>query len=274
MCNKKITTYNFEPGFERKEIKVADLDFVETKVVYGTDEDIEIFELLMKLETRKITNRNVYTSFYWNEDIKMLKVAKNNVRYLKKEGMPVKDYALKVDSDGCLTSCEIISDAFTAAAIKHVITTSSTFMRNFGEFSTEISQDYSTLVNFAQEQSDISSFNNDNSICKTLKAAYNIQLQLLLHPSLTEDEKQELIDNTLPKDLDLDVTDVDLINIELFNKAVKLAAFTDTYGCIFKHIGPLTDKTNPILEPELAVEIRNIIEAKKDRLEYQYENIN
>lgn len=275
MINKRKTAYSYLPGFERKEINLADLDYESTSILYGTDDDINTFNLLMEIERsapNAKTNESKY--FYWNDDIKILKVAKSNLRFVKK-ATPIRDYLISVDDTGTLLSCPAMKNIFTAHAINETIRGRCNFMTNFGEFSQEVSTTYKQLFDFVQNQASMEALQKfDTDEVKTLIASYNVQLQLLQHTSIDEDDKQDLIDKHIPTTLDLDIINIDLIDLDLYNKAIKLASFADVYGSILSYIDILQDIEQPILQTDLVMELRSIIDSRTDQLEFKYENIN
>lgn len=277
LVNKRKTSYSFSPGFERVELKVSDLVSDEAIVVHGTDDDTALFNFMMYLEQASpYVSSNVERSYYWDDNVKMLKVAKSNLRYVKDIGVHVKDYVVNVDSDGVFTVAQNIKSMLTAAAVREVLGDKHQFLANFREFSSEVSNSYDLLWGYVKSMPTINVFNRaENDItAQTIKAAYEVQLQLLKHSSLDEQDKQDLIDSSIPHGLDLDIIDIDLIDTKMYEEAVKLRAFIDVYAPILWYIEPLSDVTLPIIEDNLCIEIKTILQMKKDQLEFKYENIN
>lgn len=278
LANKNQSSYYFKIGFTRAEIKFSELDFENTDIVYGHEDSTELLESLAqtKKQVSDISGIEAY-EFFWNDEVKMMKVAKTNAKYFK-EAIKVEDYVLGIKK-GIVKSTTMFRDIFTANFINDKVHGKCMFLKNFKNFSNESAKENKELKKYLRSNKlDLTTnFNNIKELF-LLKQLYYAQIKFLKNPDLNESEKQEIIDNAIKtagcEDLDLDITDVSLIDIKRVKQAEKYDDLDDVYGSILNYITPLTQDVQKDLPYNLETEIRAIIESRKDQLSYEFQGIN
>lgn len=278
LANKKVNSYYYKAGFERSELSVEQLDFDNCMVAYGTDTEDSAFNLMIDLaKQRGESYDNQAETYYWGDDVKVVKVAKTNLRYVKSEGTPVEEYLLNIE-DGTLRATEEVRRALTSKAIYEIVNKKSTFLRNFKEINPEIADSWTKLNTYIRKAPNVSIFStpqaSDNKYVKLFGSYYDVNLAFIKYEHLTEDERTELLDGVDTSQFDIDVLDVSLIDREIYEEALKLEGFAEVYGNIFKHIDVLSGTPGKKVDSDLIVEIKDIISAKKDQLEFTYEGVN
>lgn len=277
LANKKISSYTYKAGYERKEISQNDLNFDDCKVVYGTDTEDSAFTFMMSMAKQRGDDySNEAATYYWGDELKVLKVAKTNLRYVAGEGTPVEEHLLNIE-DGVLRATEEVRRVLTARVIYQIINKKSLFLRNFSEVNAELSASYKKLTAYIAAAPNInvlSGENKDNKYVKLFNSYYDVNLAFIKYEQLTEDERSELLDGVDTSQFDIDVLDVDLIDRGIYTEAMKLEAFAEVYGGILQHIESLKDEEEHRLDSDLVSGVKEIIETRKDQLEYQYNGIN
>jgi len=275
--NKYASSYQNTIAWDRCEVKGGELDFDNCKIVLASDDDLAAVNCLYNLTQYGDRTATKGEYYYWNDSVKILKVAKTNLRYVK-EATPLADYLLGVEN-GILKGNDAIRKVFTSRIITKLIARKCNFMRNFNQLNPSIGESFEKLTKFVTQHGNGRAFTKEtvpggNKYVDFLNKHYEIQLIILENPSLDPEAIQDLIDEAFDKTIDKDITGIELIDIEMFEEAKKLAAFADVYGCIFNHIGPLQDPYSRVLDSDLSSEIKVILESKKDQLEYEYEGLN
>ena len=274
--NKTSSTYYAKVTLEKFEVSTKDLDFDNCKVVYATDDDAAALDFMMEVTRTAYKNYEDDNSLYhWNDTLKIFKVAKSNIRYVKDEGIKLADYLLGVE-DGIVRSNERIRKTYTAKVISDMLLDKCNFMRNFSSLNSDVADSYQKLVKYVDDNGGRSNalINNSNKYTKFLNKYRDIHLIMIKNPSLTEEEYTQLIEDAFDEKMDIDVLGVDLIDIEMYKEAERMVSFADVYGCIFNYIGPLEDPYNSIIDADLINELKVILESKKDQLEYTYVGLN
>lgn len=273
LANKRVSSYYYKAGFEREEIKSGDLNFEDCKIIYATDEDEEATNLLTEIaKHRGGRYNNEAAIYYWGDDLKILKVSKTNMRYVK-SGTPINDYVLNVE-DGVLRSTEDIRKAITAKTINEIVLQKCQFLRNFSYLNDDVSNSYNRLVKYLTNAPNTDKvFNKNTTLGKFFEEHAKVNLTTLKVESLTEEERMELIDGCQSNVFDLDILDVDLIEKDIYEEAKRLENFADVYSPLLKWVTPLSTVGHK-LDNDLITELKVIIDSKKDQLEYKFKGIN
>lgn len=275
---KYSSSYYNRVAWNRREIPGDSFDNQDTQLVFTTDEHTEANECLINIVEYGDVESNTREVFLWNDDVKVVKVAKSNLRYVK-QGIGVSEYLLGVE-DGILRSIPAVRKAFTARVISKLLLDKCDFMRNFSELNQDVADTYAKLLNYTtgagatRVMTKETLRTSNNKFANFLNAHYEIQLIMLENPSLDEETVQALIDGAFDKDIDVDITGIDLIDKELYEEAKRLVAFADVYKSIFNYVEPLQDQYKGLIDPELLIELKQILESKKDQLEYEYKGLN
>lgn len=284
IANKKLSSYYYALGLSREEITLQDIDFDKTKLYYATDSDLSAIDILGNIAKRKGGNYDSdAATYYWDDDVKICKVAKGNLRYVKSDGESIRSYIMN-DDDATLNVLPEFKKLYTAHTIRKIIYEKCGFLRNFANVNTPIYKEWKELYDYVIEapNADIVK-EDDNAYIKYLNSMYKANLTMVKHESITEDEKQELIDlasevlKELPAEeqehFDLDILDIDLIDKDIYERSLRLENFADVYGALFSNVEALKASRGPV-NSELATELKFFLDVKKDQLEYEFEGIN
>jgi hypothetical protein len=275
MSNKRRSSGGGVSGvIRRDEIYASELDMDTCTVVYCNDEDTETMENLLAMAryapSQSSNDRHQEKLFYWNDELKILRVAKSNMRYVK-GATHLDKWLLSVDDSGKLTTYKTIADKLTANMLKEVLGTNTKFLTNFGEFDIDLSLKYNKLRKFMDAQIADSYWNQHKSpVFDTLQDAAKKQITMFKTPPATNEERDALLGTTL---VSKGVQSISIVDEEMFQTAMWIKNFADVFSCLLGYIGPLSDDKRPVLRPNLVTEIKGFIATKRDQLEGEYPSL-
>lgn len=255
--------------WDKQEIDSNDLDFEKCQIVYGYEEDNEYFKLFRRMESI-VGTPNSYCG--WTDKVKVVRIAKNNKRYVK-AGIHISKFLFSTDNDGVFTVWPALKEIFTSVFMRKLSIHNVDFLTNFGMFDKTSTKTFNEVINYVKRRSinDIAAELKSHP-AKQLLAAYDLQNRLLQDPTLSTDDalRFAIYHKYLP---DEDVLSTDLIDMDMYNKALQVADLGKVYGSVLNHISPLTHVSRGDLNSDLEYEIREIILKKKDQLEFKYPNL-
>jgi hypothetical protein len=266
-------------GFTKKEIKFNDLDIDTCKVVYGTEEQNPVFQALTHTQRYKLTPRdqNEPKDFFWNDDVKLLRIAKSNIKYVQEDGVKLEDWVLNISEEGVLTTCEPLAACCNATMLNEKLTERSKFLTNFVEFDSTLSSKYHKLRILANTE--VKLFDSDrgtklnaygsHALLTHLTDAYKANFRML-EQNATPEEREALVPAELKEK---GVKDIQLIDEELYKEVKWIGEFVEVYGPMLGYIAPLGDPKRPVLQPDVASEIKEYIRSKRDQLEGEYPDL-
>lgn len=267
-------------GFERKEVKMSDLDMDTCQVVYGTEDQNPVFLALNLVKARALKGTwwSEPADTLWTKKQKFLRVAKSNLKYLKDEGVALEDYVFKVNEEGLLTTCEELRDCYTASMLIDKLSSKSQFLTNFVEFEPTLSANYSNLRKLSTTGVPVQKGANggcltsygQHELLTLLHEAWRCNIKMLDQGATTPEEREALVTQTLR---DKGVKDIDIIDPKHYQEAKRIGEFADVYAPMLNYIEPLKDVKKPVLPPEVVSEIKQYLRSKQDQLEGEYPDL-
>lgn len=248
--------------FEKKEVDTKDL--TKGTVIYGFAAD----EALLRKVSSIIYSCQPYINenLAYNDRYKVIKIANSNEKYVS-DKMHVNDFLIQY-KDKTLTTDPLIQRMFISKFIVENLKLSN-FYKNFKTFDRTLAEDFESLTKMIKNYDKM----EQSEAGKVLSKAMELQVYMLDNPRLDG----EAIDMKSVELLGADITDtieeVDILPVHIYEKVQKLNDFSRVYGSIFNEISVLCQGYGRITA-ELESDIKLIIAAKRDQLEFDYPNLN
>lgn len=258
--------YNSDIVTSKVEMKPVELADCPDDIVYGTREDLELLHFLYVV-TRENKNINDSYNKVFSGNPRVCVVSKQVEKHFK-AFTPVDEYLFGKDGK---TICTPLKKIFTAKILSDWFRSSHNYLSKLSEFSPSLAKTYA----------DIKTYINDNS----RPYGFSRYLNLLPAPQREFLEKSTKIQTILlekggevalafqtDKYLDEDFMTTSVFEDDVIEKAKWILDFDKVFGTLFSEIDSLTTYSK-VISPSLAMEIKTIIEARKDRLEQDYPDL-
>ena len=260
-----VTTPAYRPGnktvFEKREVNTNNLT---GKVIYGLDEDKA--DLILLAQTLKSLRHHYEDVYMYDNDYKVVKVSKANEDYVT-DKTHVKDFLLQVEN-GVLKSEDMFKELYTCNyVVKHL--QEAEYLKNFKTFEPDLVKDFVKL----KQKTDKSNYNIDKLINGD-KLNRAVALQVKQYTDKMDDQQFFIeLKAILGEDLADQIKSIDLIDTSYIDMVNRVNEFTRVFGAFFNTIWKFT-QSNTRISAELEEDIKIIIRAKRDQLEYDYPNLN
>lgn len=258
-------TYNSNIVLSKTEMKITDLDNCDDTIVYGNKEDLSLLNYLYVISR---PNKQIDSdSKQFNDKLRICVIAKPLNKHFT-EFNKVKDYLIGKESN---IMCNEIKHLFTAQLVSKLLPASTSYISKLTEFSKTLATSYDKLLSYVSSYATpygLPSVRNSlpNDIKEHIDKVLNVQTYLLNNDieAATKYAKDKY-------------NDEDLIKIEIFDKEViesmeTVIDFDKVFGVIFSEISSLNSYSKNIT-PQLAMEIKEIIESKREKLEKDYPDL-
>jgi hypothetical protein len=235
-------------------------------VVYGTRDDLELLHFLY-VTSRENNKDSDSSSKLFTGNPRVCIVSKQVEKHFK-PFIPVEEYLF--GSDG-KTICVDIKRIFTAKLLADWFKASHSYLSKLSEFSPSIASTYAELKKY------INDYGRPYGYAKyfnLLPPDYKnfLERSTKVQTILLEKGGEMALAYQTDKYPDEDYMTVSVFEDVIIEKAKWILDFDKVFGALFSEISSLAVYEKAI-SPALAMEIKSIIEARKDRLEQDYPDL-
>lgn len=248
------------------EMKPTDLADCPDTIVYGTRDDLELLHFLYVV-TREDKNTNDSYSKVFSGNPRVCIVSKQVEKHFK-PFTPVEEYLF--GSDG-VTICEPLKKIFTAKILADWFKSSHSYLSKLSEFSPTLTKAYGELKTYMSDNSRPYGFSKYLNLLPTTQREF-LEKSTKIQTILLEKGGDVALAFQTDKFPDEDFMTVSVFDEAIIEKARWILDFDKVFGTLFSEIDSLTTYSKSI-SPSLAMEIKSIIEARKDRLEQDYPDL-
>jgi len=250
----------------KTEMKLSDLQDCTDTIVYGTKEDLPLLHFLYVIsrEDKRFTD-DASTPFKGNPRVCIIskQIEKHFRSYTH-----VEKYLFGAEGK---TLCPELKKIFTARMISHKINGRNKYFTKLEEHSVTLKTTYEEITKY------INDFNKVYGWDKTfgvLPAAWKTFLDnsISVQTSILNEGLEEATKLCIEKFGDDDYIHVEVFEKTILDKLEWVLDFDSVFGVLFSEISCLNDYSSKIT-PALAMEIKEIIEIKRDRLEKDYPDL-
>lgn len=258
--------YNSEIINSKIEVAPTDLADCTDTIVYGTRDELELLHFLYVIsrDDRKNSDPS-YKAFAGNPRVCI--VSKQVEKHFK-PFIPVEEYLF--GSDG-RTICIELKRIFTARILSDWFTTSQSYLSKLAEFSPSIATTYEDIKKYINNYNRPYGYSKYFSLLPDEHRTFlekSIRIQTMLLEKGGDVATAYQTDNYK----DEDYITVSTYDDPILEKAKWILDFDKVFGTLFSEISSLA-KYEKAISPALAMEIKSIIEARKDRLEQDYPDL-
>ena len=250
----------------KTEMKLSDLQECTDTIVYGTKEDLPLLQFLYVIsrEDKRFTD-SATTPFKGNPRVCIIS------KQIEKHFKPythVEKYLFGADGNKL---CDELKKIFTSRMISHKVNGRNKYFTKLEEHSLTLKSTYEEITKYINDYNKVYGWDKTfSALPDTWKDFINNSISVqtsILNEGLVEATK--LCIEKFGND--------DFIHVEVFEKGILdklewILDFDSVFGVLFSEISCLNDYSTKIT-PALAMEIKEIIEIKRDRLEKDYPDL-
>jgi hypothetical protein len=258
--------YNSEIINSRTEMTPTELADCTDTVVYGTRDELQLLHFLYVISRSDRKNSDSSSKAFTGSP-RVCVVSKQVEKHFK-PFTPVEEYLFGTDGR---TICMELKRIFTSRILSDWFTTSQAYLSKLAEFSPSIAATYEEMKKYINDYNRPYGYTKYFSLLPDdsrtfLEKSVRIQTMLL--------EKGGDVATAYQAD---NYKDEDFITVSVYDdvvleKAKWILDFDKVFGTLFSEITSLA-KYEKAISPALAMEIKSIIEARKDRLEQDYPDL-
>lgn len=258
--------YDSSIVLSKTEMTPTDLADCTDTIVYGTRDDLELLNFLYVV-SRKEKNTNDSYSKLFEGNPRVCVVAKQVEKHFK-PFIGVEEYLF--GSDG-KTICEPLKKIFTAKLLADWFKGSHNYLTKIGEFSPALTASYGAIKTYINDNSRPYGFGKYLNLLPVTHREF-IEKATKIQTILLEKGGEVALAFQTEKFPGEDYMTVPVFDDIMLEKAKWVLDFDKVFGTLFSEIDSLTTYSKAI-SPSLAMEIKQIIEARKDRLEQDYPDL-
>lgn len=258
--------YNSSIVLSKTEMIPADLADCTDTIVYGTRDDLQLLNFLYVI-SRKEKNTNDSYSKVFEGNPRVCVVAKQIEKHFK-PFTGVEEYLFGTDGK---TICEPLKKIFTAKLLSDWFKSSHGYLTKLGEFSPGLTASYGAIKNYINDNSRPYGFSKYLSLLPDIQREF-LEKATKIQTILIEKGGEVALAYQNDKFPGEDYMTVPIFDDIMLEKANWVLDFDKVFGTLFSEIDALTTYSKAI-SPSLAMEIKSIIEARKDRLEQDYPDL-
>ena len=248
------------------EMKPADLADCPDTIVYGTRDDLELLHFLYVIAREDKSNNDSYNKIF--EGNPRVCIVSKTVEKHFKAFTPVEEYLFGTDG---VTICDSLKKIFTAKILADWLQTSHTYLSKLSEFSPTLTKSYGELKTYMSDNSRPYGFSKYLNLLPTTQREF-LEKVTKIQTILLEKGGDVALAYQTDKFPTEDFMTVSIFDEAIIEKARWILDFDKVFGTLFSEIDSLTTYSKTI-SPALAMEIKSIIEARKDRLEQDYPDL-
>ena len=250
----------------KTEMKLSDLQDCTDTIVYGTKEDLPLLHFLYVIsrEDKRFVDS---ASLPFQGNPRVCIISKQVEKHFRSY-THVEKYLFGADGNKL---CDELKKIFTSRMISHKINGRNKYFSKLEEHSLTLKTTYEEITKYINDYNKVYGWDKTFHILpenwkKLLNNSISVQTSIL------NEGLEEATKACIEK-----FGDDDLIHVEVFEKGILdklewILDFDSVFGVLFSEIGCLNDYSAKIT-PALAMEIKEIIEIKRDRLEKDYPDL-
>lgn len=258
--------YNTTIINSKTEVKPSDLVDCTDTIVYGTRDDLELLNFLYVV-SRENKNRHDSYDKAFTDNPRVCIVSKAVEKHFR-PFIGVDEYLFGTDGK---TICEPLKKIFTAKVLQDWFKSSHSYFKKLAEFSPSITATYTEISEY------ISNYNRPYGFHKYFDLLPKDKKEFLenstkIQSILLEKGGEIALAFQTDKFPDEDYMSISVFDEAMLEKAKWLLDFDKVFGALFSEIDSLKNY-NKTITPELAMEIKEIIDARKDRLAQDFPDL-
>lgn len=235
-------------------------------IVYGTKEDLPALHFLYAV-SKENKNTLDYVTPIFKGNPRVCTISQQIVKHFK----PFTQVNVYLFGDDGKTLCSEIRRIMTARWIANKFTAKQKYFDKLDEFSPTLKKAFTDTRKYIEDHATVYAWKNCLVKLPTAQQDFitqSVEVQtILLEQGI--DKAKEFCNETYGNE---DYISVTVFEQEMIDKAIWMLDFDAVFGILFSEMTSMNDYAKKIT-PQLAMEIKEIIELKKDRLEKEYPDL-
>lgn len=258
--------YNTTIVNSKTEVKPSDLVDCTDTIVYGTRDELELLNFLYVVSR---SNKNTHDSYNkaFTDNPRVCIVSKAVEKHFR-PFTGVEEYLFGTDGK---TICEPLKKIFTAKVLQDWFKSSHSYFKKLAEFSPSITATYAEISEYISDHNRPYGFHKYLELLPKDKKEF-LEKSTKIQTILLEKGGDIALAFQTDKYPDEDYMAVPIFDETMLEKAKWLLDFDKVFGALFSEIDSLKNY-NKTITPELAMEIKEIIDARKDRLAQDFPDL-
>lgn len=250
----------------KTEMKLSDLADCTDEIVYGTKEDLPLLHFLYMI-SKEEKNQIDFSDLQFKGNPRVCIISQQVVKHFKPY-KPVKEYLFGADGK---TLCPELKRIFTARWMVNKLNGRNRYFGKLSEVSPTLTSTYEELTKYTTDHNRVYGWTD---LFGKLPAEWRtfISNSAEVQTWILSDGIEEATKKCIEKYGNDDYTNIEVFDPAMIEKVEWVLDFDRVFGVIFAEIASLNDYHAKIT-PQLAMEIKEIIELKRDRLEKDYPDL-
>ena len=250
----------------KTEMKLSDLADCTDQIVYGTKEDLPLLHFLYMI-SKEDKNHIDDSDLKFKGNPRVCIVSQQVVKHFK----PFNTVSTYLFGPEGKTLCPELKRIFTARWMVNKIDGKNRYFGKLTEFSATLASTYEEITKYTTDHNRVYGWADLFGKLPADRQAF-IANSVEVQTWILVDGLEEATKKCIEKYGNDDYTTVEVFDTTIIEKVEWVLDFDKVFGVIFAEIGSLNDYHAKIT-PQLAMEIKEIIEFKKDRLEKDYPDL-
>lgn len=258
--------YNSEIINCKTEVKPSDLADCTDTIVYGTRDELELLHFLYVV-SREDKKSSDYSGKAFTGNPRICVVSKQVEKHFK-PFIPVEEYIFGTDGK---TICIDLKRIFTARLLADWFNGRHSYLSKLAEFSPSIASTYEEIKKYINDYNRPFGYSKHFALLPKAHTDF-LERSIRIQTMLIEKGGDVALAYQTDNYKDEDYMSISTYEDTMLEKAKWILDFDKVFGALFSEISSLT-KYEKAISPALAMEIKSIIEARKDRLEQDYPDL-